>query len=208
MAKNRQDNLLNFLQCSSILEEKTSALYKKLADRVNLPLVSSLLLHIAYDSQKHSEILKGISESIDKSAKEPKGCAKKLGGIWATVSDLASEIAKEKRPMKETLPSLTKKLILLESAMAEEYYILVQVKTLKFMTKEIRELYNVNLEDIKDVLEIIINDEGTHRFLLTKIKKMLAGEEKETEGKAPAFKYNNPDAWSRAMPDSVYEGAL
>lgn len=112
--------------------------------------------------------------------------------------------------MKETLPALTKKLIVLESAMAEEYYILVQVKTLKFMTKEIRELYDVNLEDIKDVLEIIINDEETHRVLLTKIKKMLAGEEKQTEEKAPApaVTYKDPDAWSRAIPDSVYEGAL
>jgi hypothetical protein len=37
------------------------------------------------------------------------------------------------------------------------------------------------------------------------MKKILVGKEKQTEDIAPAFKYKNPDAWSRSMPDSVYE---
>ena len=34
-----------------------------------------------------------------------------------------------------------------------------------------------------------------------------AREEQQTEEKAPAVKYKNPDAWSRTMPESVYEKA-
>jgi hypothetical protein len=100
-----------------------------------------------------------------------------------------------------------KKLMILESTVSEEYYILVQLKTLQFMTKEIRELYNVDLEDLKDTLETIIRDEETHRELLSKMKKILSGEEKESEDTAMAVKYKNADTWSRAMPDSVYEDA-
>jgi hypothetical protein len=37
------------------------------------------------------------------------------------------------------------------------------------------------------------------------MKKILVGKEEQIEDKAPAFKYQNPNTWSRAMPDSVYE---
>jgi hypothetical protein len=43
--------------------------------------------------------------------------------------------------------------------------------------------------------------------LLVKTKRILVGKEEQTEDKAPVFKYQNPNAWSRALPDSVYENA-
>jgi hypothetical protein len=93
-----------------------------------------------------------------------------------------------------------------ESTVGEEYYILVQLKTLHYMTREIREIYSVDLEDLKDILEIIIRDEETHRELV-KNEKILVGEEKQTEDIAPAVEYKNPNAWSRSMPDSICENA-
>jgi hypothetical protein len=102
---------------------------------------------------------------------------------------------------------LVKKLMLLESTVAEEYYVLVQLKTLQYMTREIREIYNVDIEDMKDILATIIRDEEIHRKLLSKMKKILVGKEEQTEDKAPVFRYKNPDAWSRAMPSLVYENA-
>jgi rubrerythrin len=208
MAKDIQDNIADFLNCASILEERTYMLYKSLADKVDLPLVNSLLLHIAYDSQKHSAILRGISASVAKSKKQLIDCGKKsLGETWTTIERLAAEISKEEKLTKEQMSSLVKKLMILESTVGEEYYILVQLKTLQFMTKEIRELYNVDLEDLKDILETIIRDEETHRELLSKMKKILSGEEKKSEDTVMTVKYKNPDAWSRAMPDSVYEDA-
>ena len=73
MAKIKQEiDVADFLCCACILEERAYLLYKDLADKVNLPLINSLLLHIAYDSRKHSVILKGISKSIAKAKKTPK----------------------------------------------------------------------------------------------------------------------------------------
>ena len=207
MAKMKQESITDFLYCASILEERAYSLYKNLADKVDLPLVNSLLLHIAYDSRKHSAVLKGITESIAKPKKQPKDYEKKLffGKTCTVIEDLAKEIAKEQSIPKESMASLVKKLMLLESTVGEEYHILVQLKTLQYMTREIREIYNVDIKDLKDILAIIIRDEETHRKLLSKMKKILVGKEKQTEDIAPAFKYQNPNAWSRAMPDSVYE---
>ena len=78
MTKLKQESIADFLRCASILEERAYLLYKSLADKVNLPLINSLLLHIAFDSRKHSIILKGISESIAKQNKQPRDCEKRL----------------------------------------------------------------------------------------------------------------------------------
>jgi len=209
MTKLKQESVADFLRCASILEERAYLLYKSLADKVNLPLINSLLLHIAFDSRKHSVILKGISESIAKPKKQSKDCEKKLffGGTWTIIERLAGDIARKERIPREHMSSLVEKLMLLESTVAEEYYILVQLKTLQYMTREIREIYNVDLEDLKDILETIIRDEETHRELLSKMKKILVGEEKQTEDKAPVVKYKNPNSWSRSMPESFCENA-
>jgi rubrerythrin len=209
MAKMRQESVADFLKCASILEERAYSLYKNLADRVDLPLVNSLLLHIAYDSRKHSAVLKGITESIAKPRKQPKDYEKKLffGKTWTVIENLAKEIAKEQRIPKESMASLVKKLMLLESTVGEKYHVLVQLKTLQYMTREIRETHNVDIKDMKDILCIIIRDEETHRKLLSKMKKILVGKEEQIEDKAPIFRYKNPDAWSRAIPDAVYEDA-
>jgi rubrerythrin len=209
MAKLKQESVADFLHCASILEERAYLLYRSLADKVNLPLINSLMLHIAFDSRKHSVILKGISESMVKSKRQFKGCEKKLffGGTWTIIERLAGEITRRERIPREHLASLIEKLMLLESTVGEEYYILVQLKTLQYMTREIREIYNVDLEDLKDILETIIRDEEIHRELLSKMKKILVGEEKQTDDTAPAVKYKNPDSWSRSTPDSFCEKA-
>ena len=209
MTKLKQESVADFLRCASILEERAYLLYKSLAGKVNLPLINSLMLHIAFDSRKHSILLKGISESIAKPKKQPKDCEKKLffGGTWTIIERLAGEIARKERIPREHMSSLIEKLMLLESTVGEEYYILVQLKTLQYMTREIREIYNVDLEDLKDILGTIIRDEETHRELLSKMKKILVGEEKQTEDIAPAVRYKNPGSWSRSMPNSICEKA-
>jgi rubrerythrin len=204
MTKSKQEGIVEFLHCASVLEERTSVLYKNLAEKVDHPLVNSLLLHIAYDSQKHSAILKGIVESIAHTDKPPKGCEKKLyGDTWQTIERLLKETAREERITQERLPSLVKKLTTLESTVGEEYYVLVQLKTLQFMTKKIRETYNVDLEDLKDILETIIRDEEIHKELLAKMKRIAAGEKEQTEDEAPLVKYKSPDAWTTHIPPGI-----
>lgn len=198
------------LNCISVLEEKTHRLYECLAEKVDLPLVKSLLLHIAYDSQKHSAIFKGISESISKPERQDKNCDK-MGPTWKTIEVLTAEVSSMKRIVlslnEEDLPSLIKKLTELESTVGEEYYVLVQSKTLRFMTKEINHSYNVDMKDMQDILESIIKDEELHSEFLAKMKKMLVRDEEKKSDTSVRVKYNNPDAWSRAIPSSAYEGA-
>jgi rubrerythrin len=205
MEKNRLAGVADYLFCLSVLEEKTFWLYKNLSDKVDASLAHSLLLYIAHDSQKHSAILKGMSESISKSEKKGKDCKKRFGDTGATIERLLQEIADEGRTRSLSTPSLVKKLTILESTLGEEYYSLVQTKTLDYLEKEIRETYNVEAEDLKDILETIIRDEGLHSELLAKMKRILSAEEKKTEDKAPMVKYTNPDAWSRAIPGSFNE---
>jgi len=198
---------VSFVKCSSFLEEETHLLYQSLADKVDVPLIKSMLLHIAYDSQKHSAILNGICESIGGSNIKSKDCRKSTGLTWRTIEDLKREISSEKNVHTETLPSLIKKLTVLESNFGEEYFVLVQMKTLEYMTGEINKIYNVQLQDMKDIFEAIIRDEETHKELLSKMEKFLAKDEQKAEETKPGFKYQNPDAWSKPLPDSVYENA-
>jgi rubrerythrin len=71
------------------------------------------------------------------------------------------------------------------------------------MTREIRETYNVDLEDLKDILETIIRDEEIHRVLLSKMKKIIVGKEKQAEDKAPQVKYKSPDSWTAHIPAGI-----
>ena len=207
MRKSKKDNIADSLWCDSVFEERTYLLYKNLADSVDLPFIKSLLLHIAYDSQKHSAILTGISQSIGESKVKTKDCEKRLRASWTVIDDISNEIANEKKTLAESLPSLAKKLSLLESSMGEEYYALARMKTLQAMTDLIRKNYSVDLEDLKDVFETIIKDEETHLDLLAKIKKFLAGQQVKKVDTTPAVKYQNPNTWRRPVLDSVFENA-
>jgi rubrerythrin len=203
MMKVKREDFADFLRCASVLEEKTYLLYKNLADPVEHLLIKALLLHIACDSQKHSAILKGISETIAEKAKPPKHCEKKLGGAFATIERIIEQAARERRTFNAKTPSLIEKLTTLESTLGEEYFILVQLRTLQFMTKEIREIYNVDIEDLKDILQSIIEDEENHEELLSKMKRIMARKTDETEERKPSVRYESPDAWTKHIPAGI-----
>jgi len=195
-----ENDIVVLFRCSSILEEKTSVLYMKIAEKIQLPLIKSYLLHIAHDSQKHSAIFEGIGESIGKSNSKPKDCEKKLGQIWQVTEDLTREVVSKPKMSEEETARLVERLAPIESFMGEEYYIFVQAKTLKFLTKEIRQIYNVNLENVKYVLEGVIRDEETHQRLLSTIKEIFVKRELKRQDNVPEVKYQSPDAWIRSLP--------
>ncbi|HEY4675079.1 MAG TPA: hypothetical protein VIH48_03385 [Candidatus Bathyarchaeia archaeon] len=190
------------LFCSSILEEKTAALYLKVADKARPPLVKSFFLHIAYDSKKHSTIFKGLSESVAKPSTKPKECKKRLGQIWRITETLTQEIMSKQRMPEEKMTHLVERLATLEIAMAEEYYTLVQAKTLSFMIKEIKQIYNVNFGKVRHILNAVIRDEERHQMLLATIKKILAKERLKQEDNSPKVKYQSPDSWIRSLPST------
>ncbi|MBN1358719.1 hypothetical protein JW988_08120 [Candidatus Bathyarchaeota archaeon] len=201
-ASNDPKTLASFINCLSRLENNTYLLYKDLADKVEAPLVRSFLLQIAIDSQKHSIALKGVAESIAKPSDNIQECEKKIGETWRIVEILLKEVKGKKKIPSGDFPKLVEKLTVLESVMGEEYYMFVQLKTLEVMMKEINRIYNIDLASVKKIFLNIIRDEETHRELLEKTKKLVTPEtELDT---APVVKYQNPDAWSRPLPDTTY----
>jgi hypothetical protein len=91
------------------------------------------------------------------------------------------------------LLKLSEILITLESEMSEEYYILVQMKTLERMTSLINEEYSVDLTKVKSIFFKIIKDEERPIEILETIKQLTT--EKEQTNNSAFVKFQNPDAW-------------
>lgn len=192
---NGQEAFANYLLCLSILESNTAQLYRALSDQTEIPLAKTLLLNISLDSTKHSTILRGIVDSLTTSKKGVKDCRKKLGEIWRLVDTLRNDVARKQDGSKLETPQIIDKLTFLESSLGEEYHVFVQMKNLEYLSKEINQLYNVNLESIRKIINSIIRDEDHHRELLSTIKDLLEKSEVSKFDNTPIVKFQNPDAW-------------
>jgi hypothetical protein len=188
-----------FLKCLSILENDVFLLYKSIAEKVDLPLPKSLLLTIASDSEKHSVLVRGVADSIVDVSVNPKDCEKKLGQPWRINKEYYEEISTKDKLNEDELVQLAEKLAVFESALGEEYYMFVQIQTLEMLTKEINQIYNINIATLGDIFSHIIKDEELHRELLITITGLLDRKVKAERDLAPIFKYQNPDSW---MPPS------
>jgi rubrerythrin len=187
------------LSCLSMLEYNTALLYKSLSEKTEIPLAKSLLLSIAQDSSKHSALLKGISDSIASIEVKIKDCAKNLGPIWQNVTTYLKEATTKEENL--SLAELYEKLLTLESSIGEEYYIFVQIQTLQYMTKEINQLYNINLDKVKRIFESIINDEEHHREILATLKELSEPKIKDLDN-TPLVKFQSPDNWINYTPNN------
>jgi len=190
--RKEQKNLVEFISCLSIAESQASLLYKNISTKVDNPLVRALLEEVALDSQKHSALLKGVSESIASPKADQKECAKH-DVVLQKILKLQKETAKMQKITLEDLFSLNERLQLLEGQMGEEYYVLVQMKTLTFMMKQINQAYSIDLTSAKRIFTTIISDEERHIELLETIKKMASPKPEARYG--PLVKFQNPDAW-------------
>ena len=198
MTKNNDPKTLaQLITCLSILENDTAMLCTALSSKIPLPLVKSLLRSIANDSLKHSTLLKGVAKSIAEIKDNFRYCEKKGGEVWRYVAEYSKEIASKEKFTEEEMSQLSEKLAFFESAMGEEYYVFVQIKTLQLMMKEINKIYNIDLGNLKNIFIQIINDEEHHREILETIKSIF-NRHPEPQN-TPLVKYQNPDAWSRPL---------
>jgi hypothetical protein len=195
---NDPKTMAKYMGCLSILEYNTFLLYRSLSEKTETPLAKSLLLSIAKDSSKHSTLLKGVGNSIANSEVKTKDCAENLGQIWLTVTSFLDE-AKTGKVNKLSLANLYEKLLPLESELGEEYFMLVQMQTLKHLTKEINESYNISLDNVKSIFESIISDENHHIELLGTLKELSKPIEKDLDN-TPMVRYQSPDNWRNYPP--------
>ena len=191
MPKGRKD-IARFLHCLSDLEWKVFLLYQGLSKKSQNRYVKSLLIYIAYGSLKDSVILQSISRTISARRKtqsnaEDKEYQKILGEVWKKVKDLLKAVSKTKKMDDKTLASLEDKLGSIYTIVS------VQLKTLQFLAKEISELYNVTLEDLQGIFELLYRDEQDSAEILIKIKDSCTP--RMQTSLSPAMKYQNPDRW-------------
>lgn len=78
------------------------------------------------------------------------------------------------------------------------------MQTLTFLMKEINQVYDINLNNLKSIFESIIKDEEHHREILDIVKELFAQKEKKEEDENPMVKYLNPDSWSRSLPSNTH----
>jgi hypothetical protein len=200
MDKKETDKIVEYLNCLSILENQTSLLYKRLGDKIEIPLIKTLVKEIELDSKKHSLLLEGVSESIGSPKATQKECSNNNKTLQ-TISKLLKEVAKVEKFTSEDLKKLSEIFITLESAMGEEYLLLVQMKTLERMTKFINEKYSIDLTKIKSIFLKIMADEERHIEILQTIKQLTT--EKEQVSNTPFVKYLNPEKWRIPEPPVV-----
>jgi rubrerythrin len=198
---NDAKTMAEYIGCLRMLESNTSLLYRSLSEKTENSLAKSLLLSIAQDSSKHSTFLKGIGDSIANSNVKTKDCEKNLGPIWLTVDNYLKEI-KTKKIGELSFADLYEKLIVFESDMGEEYYVLVQMQTLQHLTKEINERYSISLDNVKSIFESIIRDENHHQEILETLKELTKPEEKDLDN-SPLVQYQSPDNWRNYSPPNA-----
>ncbi len=198
--KNDSETLANQINCLSFFENNVSQLYKEIAGKVWLPLVEALLLEISLDSQKHSTLLKGIAESLPQPDYESKDYAKTIGETWCTIEKFRQEIAEAASIDENEIMELSNQLANLESIMADEYQVFVQIETLQLISVELQRIYRVDIGTIRRLFAEIINDEERHKKNLSTIKSLLDWRQNKTEDHPPEVRFQNPDAWSITGP--------
>ena len=168
-----EKDVARFLYCLSILEQNVFQFYKCLHEKVEHPLVKSLLLYVAYDSQKHSVILSELGENTANLEWKVGDCERELGVVWKTVVSLSKEISKEENFDDKKLLSLVNRLTDFENVIGEEYVTLVQLKHLEFIVKEMPKIHGIDLDILKVIFEKITEDEEGHKELLVLVKGFL-----------------------------------
>lgn len=188
MRRNRRA-IAKFLFCLGILEGKAFQLFGRISQKVELPRVKFSLLYVAYDSLKNSVILWELSKNFTMSEVKAKDYEKILGEVWKMAEGLSSDILKLEKITEEDLLSFAEKLISMYALM------IVELKTLRFMSKEISEAYAVDLEVLEGILDLIVEDEETDTTVLMTLKDLFEKKPAEVVDSSPLTKYINPDRW-------------
>jgi hypothetical protein len=186
--RNRTD-IAKFLFCLGILEGKAFQLFGRISDKVEQPLAKYSLLYVAYDSLKNSVILGELGKSFSMSEVKAKDYEKILGGVWKMVEKLSRDTLKVNRITSEALVSFADKLIGTYTMM------IVQLKTLRFMSREISEAYDVDLDILHGIFDLLIEDEETDGQVLMALKDLSLEKPSAVVDRPPPIKYTDPDRW-------------
>lgn len=193
-----------YIQCLSVFETNTYHLYQTLADKVQMPLAIGLLYGIAMDSQKHSMLLKTISECIDVPEKKIKSCEKKLSKTLRIITSFHMEIKARERINHTNFPRTADNLSIIAAAFGEEYRMISKTATLQYLVNGINKKSKVNLKDIQSIFDAIIAEQSQHTKLLAIVQVLLRSNIPKKADCAITVKFQNPDRWTQTLPSATY----
>lgn len=198
MLDNKGRDAAKYLCCCSLLEEEAFNLYRIIARKMKHPEVDSLLVGIAYDSLKHSKILREIVKNIIRPEYSVGDCKKNIAELWQEVHSCSEEISKIKEIDADNFCAILKELVNLEDALSECYSDLLKSKVQQSIANELSKLKPADLEILENVFENIIKDKQNHREILIEIVYFFAAKKTErTIDTTPMVKYQNPNGWNR-----------
>jgi rubrerythrin len=192
--------LINYL---SFFENNVSSMYKEIAEKVDLPLIGALLREISLDSQKHSEILTGIAESLPKNSHESKEYAKTTRETGSIIDEFRAQIAEAEYIDEEEIIQLSGQLSAVENTLADEYKQLIIAENSELIATELERIYILDHVVFRGIFEEIIRDEGQHKKTLATIKSLLDWSAVEKADNTPQVRFQNPDAWSKPPPANI-----
>ena len=160
------DELLKLIYCCGVLEERVAEAYKHMAERAGDSILKAVLGYIADDSWKHADALKSMAAALGAGAMDLEECRRVAGELWATtMRGVDRELAQTSRLTREELASMIESLADLESAVMEEYLMMLQAEAIK-MLLEARPEANC----LKMIIEWIAEDEKRHARILEALK--------------------------------------
>jgi rubrerythrin len=171
MALEDKKEVAKFLYCSSILERRVADAFNNLANRTENPEAKSLLLYIAYDSTKHSLILKQLGQSLARLEVTTNECERIWGKTWTSaVTQSMEKLAKKTKLTSDEIALLVDGMKKLEGLFAEEYLSTLHSKTVGFLTRQRKE----DMNSLNRILDWIVEDERRHMAAITMISETVS----------------------------------
>jgi rubrerythrin len=191
--KTCSDDLGSLLYCLGMLERKNGQLFEEFANKTVLSDIKGPLLKISQDNKEHADDLIKISDKIGHSKVKQKDCEKKMGPVCELTDSILKQVMNKEKITSEELSNF---LAILENSGGTVNFLHVQAATFLHMSKEISQLYNMDLTEFDEQLMDVARLVEEHIELLEGIKEKIAQNTPKKNGMHhPLIKYQTPDAW-------------
>jgi hypothetical protein len=192
--KGSADDFADFLYCLGSLERKNGQLFAELAKKTVLSEIQGHLLKISQGTGDQAKVLMELSSQLGGSKTKSNECKRKLRPVCKITDSFLEQVKKKKTINFKELSDI---LLTLERSGGAMQYLQIQAETFLVMSKELSQMYGMNLKDFNDHIMTIAQQVEEHIELLEEIKAKI---EQSTSKKPdvvhhPLFKYQTPDAW-------------
>ncbi len=189
--------LTDSVKCLIVFENKASLLYGDVSSKTGrLPLIRGLFVQLSLDSQKHSEFLKGLVQSLPKTSWNPSDMPKPIAEALRSIDDFQIELSDVDRIQQEEISNLAFQLTSLENIMNQMYDTLIQYDAIELVSTELKERYNLKIDTLRTMLMEIVHEEECHKETLSIVQQLLEREEENKPNNAPIVRFQNPNAWT------------